>query len=363
MPGEEIGARELEGNQQVPGGAAVRSGGAQTAEGGRSEQAAPAAEGRPGGVDRVPRKRIIADRAPVPLQGLESAPAGLADAAAEDPLDRTIPARQAPGRKKEVRGGAQQGVQIPLRESPAASVTIGDGFYAVARRAGPGFESVARGPPEAGAWKLEPGTVDCGLEVLVSLVKKLALVTLALAVPAGRALAQGWRAGATIGVVNDVENNFAWENFKSKDVNGSIEFEVQDRVIVRATYGEMRVKGDNGGKTVTPPGSSAPTTLPDLTDDISYATLGVSYEFWEGAFMSGLFGGFGGYKVKPREAPPEFASYRDTAETVLGLHIGADAGFEIVKRLSLMVRLTYHAMRTTGNRSILTANTGLTYKF
>ena len=197
----------------------------------------------------------------------------------------------------------------------------------------------------------------------MSLAKRVLLACVGALFSAGGAIAQSWGAGVTIGAVNDIEHHFAFEDFKPKDINGSIEFEVQEKVIVRATYGEMRVKGENAGKTVTLAGSGSEITLPDLTNDIRYATIGVSYQFWEGTFTSGIFGGFGGYKIEPRGVPAEIANYRDQRETSLGLHVGVEGGFELIRHLSLMVRLTYHGIRTTSNRSLVNANTGLTYRF
>jgi hypothetical protein len=51
-----------------------------------------------------------------------------ADAAAEEPLDGTAAARQAAGREEEACGGAENSVQILLREFRAASVDIGGGL-------------------------------------------------------------------------------------------------------------------------------------------------------------------------------------------------------------------------------------------
>ena len=196
----------------------------------------------------------------------------------------------------------------------------------------------------------------------MSVSKKLVLVASSAFLFAAGALAQTWGAGMTIGVINDVESHFHWEDFHSKDVNGYLEYEVEPKVVVRATYGQMRVKGENAGKTFTLP-SGEIVVMPDLTEDIKYATLGVSYEFFEGTFTSGLFGGIGGYKIEPDDVPAQIANYRDNRETSFGWHIGADGGWQIVKHLSLVARLTFHGVLSTQGRSILTANAGLTYRF
>jgi len=197
----------------------------------------------------------------------------------------------------------------------------------------------------------------------VSFFKRFALAGLApLLLPAARALAQSWGAGVTIGAVNDIENHFHWEDFKPKDINGSIEFEAQEKVIVRVTYGEMRAKGENAGKTFTLP-SGSDVTLPDLVNDIRYGMVGVSYEFWEGSYSSGIFAGIGGYKIEPRTVEQEIANYRDQRETSFGWHVGVEGGVRVVKHLSLVLRLTCHRILTSSNRTLLTANGGLTFRF
>jgi hypothetical protein len=198
--------------------------------------------------------------------------------------------------------------------------------------------------------------------VAVFLSRKLAFLGVVASLSAAGARAQSWGAGVTIGAVHDVDHHFHWEDFKPKDVNGWVDFEVQDKVILRATFGEMRAKGANAGQTVTL-ASGAQVTLPDLLEEIRYGTLGVSYEIWEGTFTSGIFAGIGGYKVVPRDAPPEIANFRDNRETSFGWHVGADGGVELIKHLSLVARLTLHRILSTSGRTLLTANTGLTYRF
>jgi hypothetical protein len=169
--------------------------------------------------------------------------------------------------------------------------------------------------------------------------------------------------GATIGLVNDVGGRFQIDEFKSKDVNLWVDYEVQAKVLVRAMLGTLRVKGANAGKDVTLPAGGAPVTLPDLTEHIDYATLGVSYQFAEGGYTSGLFAGFGGYKVRPDSAPADVANYRDQRETAYGWHGGVEGGMQIVPRLSFLLRLTYHSIRSESGRSLLTANAGFGYRF
>ncbi len=193
----------------------------------------------------------------------------------------------------------------------------------------------------------------------MSLQKKLGFGVLTGFLVAGPSLAQSFGVGATIGVVNDVSERFHVEEFKPRDLNAWVDYEVHEKVIVRATLGTLRMKGVNAGQVVTPPSGSSSVTLPDLTNHVDYATL----EFAEGGFTSGLFAGFGGYKIVPDAADAAIANYRDPHETAFGLHGGVDGGVQLVSRLTLMICLTYHNIRSSSGRSLLTANTGLMYRF
>jgi hypothetical protein len=196
----------------------------------------------------------------------------------------------------------------------------------------------------------------------VVLSNRIVLAGLALLLAAGSARAQAWGGGATIGIVNDVEHHFHWDEFHSKDITGYLEYEIEKQIVVRATYGQMNVKGENAGQTFTLP-SGKVMTMPDLTEDIRYATLGVSYEFFEGPFTSGMFAGIGGYKIVPDPVPEEIANYRDNRETAFGWHVGVDGGWQMMKHLSLVVRLNMHGILSTQGRYILSAGGGLTYRF
>jgi hypothetical protein len=198
----------------------------------------------------------------------------------------------------------------------------------------------------------------------VSLQKKLQLAGVVVFLGAGPLLAQGSiGVGATIGLVNDVGGRFHIDEFKSKDVNLWVDYEVQDKVLVRAMLGTLKVKGVNAGRDVTLVAGGPLVTLPDLTEHIDYATVGVAYLFAEGGYTSGLFAGFGGYKVRPDSAPAEVANYRDQRETAFGWHGGVEGGMQIVSRLSFLLRVTYHNIRSESGRSLLTANAGFGYRF
>jgi hypothetical protein len=196
----------------------------------------------------------------------------------------------------------------------------------------------------------------------VSLQKKLGFGVVIGFLVAGPSLAQTFGVGATIGLVNDVTDKFHLDQFKSRDLNAWVDYEIQEKVIVRATLGTLRMKGVNAGQVVSPPFATA-FTLPDLTNKVNYGTIGVSYELAERGFTSGLFAGFGGYTIRPDAVDDAIANYRDQRETVLGWHAGVDGGVQLISRLTLMIRLTYHNIRSSSGRSLLTANAGLAYRF
>lgn len=149
-------------------------------------------------------------------------------------------------------------------------------------------------------------------------------------------LAQDWGVGASVGMVNDIQNKFRLDGFGKTDWNGWVSFQLEDRVVLRATLGSLLVKGANAGLVVSIPAGAPPTRLPDLTDRINYWTVGVSYEFWEGDSTSGFFGGIGGYRVNSRAVDPQLEPYRDVGETVFGWHAGVDTGFRVVSGFFLI---------------------------
>jgi hypothetical protein len=176
------------------------------------------------------------------------------------------------------------------------------------------------------------------------------------------ALAQSWGAGASAGAVNDVSRRLSVDEFHSQDWNAWAQFELDDRVQLRGTYGSLRTRAAESGQ----PGndsSGGPLIVPVLTSHVDYGTLGVSYEFFEGDFTSGLFAGIGVYKIRPNDAPAGFEDFRDPRRTVFGWHVGTDAALRIVSRLSLVGRLTLHRFKAGTGRSILTTDAGFLFRF
>jgi len=193
-------------------------------------------------------------------------------------------------------------------------------------------------------------------------LKRFALAGLGLLFSLSTARAQAWGAGASAGFVNDIDRHFRLDEFHRHDVNVWVEYELEEKVVLRGTFGSLRVSGANAGTSVSI-GGGPTAPLPDWKDRINYGTLGISYDFWEGVYTSGFFAGIGGYRIEPDAVEPAFESFRDARETVFGLHVGFDGAVQVTSRLSLLGRLTVHKIYSTGGRSLLTANVGLVYRF
>jgi hypothetical protein len=176
------------------------------------------------------------------------------------------------------------------------------------------------------------------------------------------ALGQSWEVGGTIGIVDDVSHRLALDQFRSKDVSGWVGYELEPQVQLRGTFGSFRTTGANSERSVTD-ASGATVTAPRLTTHVDYATIGVSYEFFQGDSTSGVFAGIGGYKLRPDAAPAGFEAFEDPSATELGWHFGVDGSFRIVSHLSAVGRLTLHGFHADVNRSILTAAAGLSWRF
>jgi len=195
----------------------------------------------------------------------------------------------------------------------------------------------------------------------VSIRKSLGIAALLLGIVAAPALAEDWAVGASIGLTNDVERSFRLDEFHSRDANAWVDFQLEDQVLLRGTFGSLKVNGDNAGLTTVVGGSAV--TLPDLKTRIDYATVGISYQFWEGDYTSGIFGGIGGYKVNPDPVEQDITNFRDRNETVFGWHFGVDGDLRVISRLSIVGRITYHYVVSESKRSLLTANAGAVFRF
>ena len=196
---------------------------------------------------------------------------------------------------------------------------------------------------------------------MISLKRFLLAAAMALLVGVP-ARAQSWEAGASVGLVNDVEKKFQIDEFKRHDVSVWAGYEIEDKVILRAMFGSLRVQGSHGGETIAVNGAPA-APLPDLPDLINYGTLGVAYEFLEENFKSGIFAGIGGYRIEPEATEPALRSFQDVRETVLGWHVGVDGSFQVASHLSILGRFTIHKIKSAEGQTLLTAHVGLGYRF
>lgn len=195
----------------------------------------------------------------------------------------------------------------------------------------------------------------------MSIRKILSIAFVAAGALSARAGAEDWGIGASLGLVNDVERRIRLDEFDPSDVNVWVDFRLEDHVVLRGTFGSMETSGDNAGRIVELDGEDV--VLPELEVEIDYATVGVSYQFWEGDYTSGIFGGIGGYKVNPEPSPEDITNLRDFHETVFGWHVGLDGDLRVLARLSIVGRITFHKIRSETGRSLLTANAGAVFRF
>ncbi|MFY9552759.1 MAG: outer membrane beta-barrel protein [Thermoanaerobaculia bacterium] len=183
-----------------------------------------------------------------------------------------------------------------------------------------------------------------------------------IAVAAAAALpAQSFGVGAAVGLVNDISGTATLDGFKHSEVNGWVDYKMEESTLLRLTYGSMRTTQTNSGSVVTTP--DGPAMIPLIKERVDYGTVGVSYLFWEGFFTSGVFAGIGGYGIRPDAVPADIEPHADRDETVFGWHAGLDGDFRLIKHLSLVLRFTYHNVSAHPHRQWVTANTGLMAKF
>jgi hypothetical protein len=197
--------------------------------------------------------------------------------------------------------------------------------------------------------------------VHVSISRKLVPILTFLVLSAAPALAQDWGVGAAIGLANDVEHRVRVGKFDPRDVNAWVDFALEERVLLRGTMGSIKTKGSKAGLSAVIDGAAV--ILPDLKERIDYVNVAVSYQFWEGDFTSGIFGGIGGYKIDPDRVEPELRDFQDPKETVLGFHAGLDGDLRVISHLSIVGRITFHKIFSDTNRSLLTANVGAAFRF
>jgi hypothetical protein len=176
-----------------------------------------------------------------------------------------------------------------------------------------------------------------------------------------------WGIGAAAGWVNDVGNGHAFhlDRFKKSELSAWVDYKIEAKTLLRVTFGTLRTAGSNSGGNVPVDvdGSPGVLALPAYKERIEYGTIGASYLFFESFYTAGLFGGLGGYHVKPDMISPEALPFRDRDETVFGWHAGVDGEVRIVQHLGLVARLTYHNFSAHPHRQFFNANAGLVGRF
>ena len=194
--------------------------------------------------------------------------------------------------------------------------------------------------------------------------KKALLASVALAVLARPARAQQeFGVGASVGLVNDVTNDFTLDGFKHSEVTTWVDYRFEKNAILRATFGSMRTQQSQAGQTETTPDGGLVTVPSYFKERINYLTVGVSYLLWQGWFTSGLIGGIGGYHIIPDTLPSEYAAYQDLKETAFGFHLGTEGLFRVYKDGAIVIRVTYHNVAATPHRQFMNADVGLVWRF
>jgi hypothetical protein len=198
--------------------------------------------------------------------------------------------------------------------------------------------------------------------------KKTLLVSAAiaaLALPAGAQAfgGQTFGLGGSVGLVDNVGNGVT-DGFKHSEVTGWLDYQFEKAALLRLTFGSMRTQQTNAGQTVSAPGGGLITVPDQFKERINYATVGVSYLWFEGFFTSGLIGGIGAYHFIPDTLPPEYAAYADQNGTFFGFHLGTEAIFRVFKNTFIVGRLTYHQiLAQPKTRQFLNADVGAEFRF
>jgi hypothetical protein len=197
--------------------------------------------------------------------------------------------------------------------------------------------------------------------VAVRTLKHAGILAILVLSFAASSRAEQFGLGATYGWSNDVEHSFRLDGFHSPVWEGWLEMRLGDDALLRATYGRMKIAGDNVGLPVGIGGN--PVTMPFYLDRVDYVTASASYLFIDGPVTTGIFGGVGGYSIRPEEVSPGLDPFRDQREKVFGWNAGVDGTVRIYRGLSFVGRATYHGILATTHRSILITSVGAVYRF
>jgi hypothetical protein len=185
-----------------------------------------------------------------------------------------------------------------------------------------------------------------------------ALAGVALAAPAR---SQTFGLGATYGSVNDISHTFNFDGFKPSEYTVFFDYKLEHATLLRLTYGSMWTEQALSGSTVTTP--DGPLFIPSAKERINYLTADTSYQYAEGFYTGGIFGGIGGYSFKPEPMPEGFAQYQDLEARVFGFNLGIDGEFRVTTNLAIVLRMTYHNVAAHPHRQFLNADAGLVARF
>lgn len=187
--------------------------------------------------------------------------------------------------------------------------------------------------------------------------KRLLLCAVAGAALAAPARSQSFGVGATYGTVNDISHTFKFDGFKPSEYTIFLDYRIEHATLLRLTYGSMWTEQGQSGSTVDG------VFVPAAKERINYLDADVSYQYAEGFYTGGIFGGIGGYSFKPQPMPAGFEAYQDLDARVFGFNLGVDGEFRVTKSLALVLRMTYQNVSAKPHRQFFNADAGLVARF
>jgi hypothetical protein len=161
-----------------------------------------------------------------------------------------------------------------------------------------------------------------------------------------RADAQSFAVGGGAAVVNDTGSAARIHSFQTWGGSLFGELELERDVLLQVRGSIFTIPGSEG----------APN------ERVTAVTATVSYLFREEWFAAGVFGGLGGYFLRPR-SPAEGQTALDVNENAFGWTGGIVTIFDVGARWDVRVEGTGHLMRTTGTHTPIQIGLSAAYHF
>jgi hypothetical protein len=164
---------------------------------------------------------------------------------------------------------------------------------------------------------------------------------------AGRSDAQAFAVGGVVTAVNDTGSAAVTSGFHTWGGHVFGEMTLERHVVLQLRGSRFTVSGS---------GTGAPHIR------INAATVNVSYLFSEDWFHAGLFGGFGGYFLRP-VTPGSGEEVIDRNETSFGWTGGLVTIFDLGARCDVRLEATGHLIRSSAQRKPIEIGIGVAYHF